>query len=81
MKALARELIWFFIAIVLATPVAYFFSQLLGLKPEGSLLTVDEDVFQMELFIVGWIIGFICTYFMRVIIWAVSKYLIKEEDS
>ncbi len=81
MKALARELIWFFLAIVLATPVAYFFSQLLRLKPEGSQLTVDEDVFQMELFIVGWIIGFICTYFMRVIIWAVSKYLIKEEDS
>ena len=81
MKALARELIWFFIAVILATPIAYFFGYLTGLEPEGLQLTNDEEVFQMELFFIGWIIGFICTYFMRVIIWAVSKYLIKEEEA
>ena len=81
MKALARELIWLFIAIILATPIAYFFGYLPGIKPEGLQLTNDEEVFQMELFIIGWIIGFISTYFMRVIIWAVSKNLIKEEET
>ena len=80
MKALARELIWFFIAILLATPIAYFFGHIEGLKPEGAQMTIEEEVFQMEMFIIGFIIGFVCTYFMRVIIWAIAKILIKEEE-
>ncbi len=78
MKAFARELAWFFIAIVLAAPVAYFFGYLMALEPEGATMTKFEEVFQMELFIIGAILGFVCTYLMRVIIWAVAKYLIEE---
>ncbi|MCR9249859.1 MAG: hypothetical protein NXI20_05520 [bacterium] len=80
MKALARELLWFFTAVVLCMPIAYLFAYLLDLKPEGPTMTFNEEVFQMELFIVGAIIGFIGTYIMRVIIWAMKKYLIKEEN-
>ncbi len=75
MKAFARELSWFFIAILLAVPVAYVFGYLMNLTPEGEIMTFSEEVFQMELFIVGAIIGFICTYLMRLIIWAVVEYL------
>ncbi len=79
MRALARELSWFFIAILLAAPIAYFFGfYLMNLEPEGPTLTKNEEVFYMELFIIGGILGFICTYFIRVIIWAVTKYLIVE---
>jgi hypothetical protein len=79
MKALARELIWFFIAVILASPIAYFFSYVMGLQPEGPELEIVEEVFQMEMFIIGGIIGFVCTYLMRVIIWATAKFLIQEE--
>lgn len=78
MKALARELAWFFIAILLAAPVAYFFGYLMALEPEGTSMNNFEEVFQMELFIIGAILGFVSTYVMRVIIWAVAKYLIEE---
>lgn len=79
MRALARELSWFFLAILLAAPIAYFFGYyLLDVKPEGPTLTKNEEIFYMELFIIGAIFGFICTYLIRVIIWAVTKYLVGE---
>jgi ABC-type multidrug transport system permease subunit len=78
MKAFARELVWFFMAILIASPIAYFFGYLMELKPEGPSMTTEEEVFQMELFIIGAIIAFISTYLMRVIIWAVAKFLITE---
>jgi multisubunit Na+/H+ antiporter MnhE subunit len=42
-------------------------------------LSTNEEVFEMEFFIIGFIVGFILTYFMRAIIWAVSRYLIPKE--
>ena len=80
MKALARELIWFFIALILAIPVAYFFIYLMELTPEGTKLSKNEEIFQMELFIIGAILGFVCTYFIRVIVWSVAKHL-TDNDS
>jgi ABC-type multidrug transport system permease subunit len=78
MKAFARELAWFFVAIVVAAPIAYFFGYLMNLEPEGPSMSQTEEVFQMELFIIGGIIGFVSTYLMRIIIWAVAKFLISE---
>ena len=79
MKILARELIWFFIALILAVPVAYLFSYSMGLEPEGITLSTEEEVFQLEFFIIGYCIGIICTYIMRIVIWAVTTYLINED--
>ncbi len=79
MKTLARELLWLFIAIILALPIAVLFSYLIGVEPNKEF-ALDEEVFEMELFIVGGVLGFIGAYFMRVIIWAVAKYLIVEKE-
>ncbi len=79
MKAFARELIWFFIALVLAMPVAFLFSYSSNLQAESDQLKPLEEVFEMEFFIIGFILGFIFTYFMRAIIWAIAKYLILKE--
>ncbi len=78
MKVLARELLWFFIAIILSAPLAYVFSYIMSLDPADITLTMEEEVFQMELFIVGGILGFIGTYLVRIIIWAVYKHLISD---
>ena len=80
MKAFARELSWFFIAILLATPVAFLFGYIMGLEPEGVTLTKTEEVFQMELFLIGAVLAFVSTYLMRIIIWAFSKYLINKSE-
>jgi len=79
LKTFARELIWFFIALVLATPLAFLFSYSSSIQPEMEQLSTNEEVFEMEFFIIGFIVGFILTYFMRAIIWAVSRYLIPKE--
>lgn len=50
----------------------------MNLEPEGPSMSQTEEVFQMELFIIGGIIGFVSTYLMRIIIWAVAKFLISE---
>jgi hypothetical protein len=78
MKVFAREIIWFFIALVLATPVGFIFSYSIRLQPQGNELNELETVFEMEFFIIGAILGFMFTYFMRAIIWAVAKYLVPK---
>ena len=42
MKTVARELVWFFVAVLLAVPVGYLFGSLLELKPEGKSATPDR---------------------------------------
>jgi len=48
------------------------------LQPEGVQTTSIEEVFEMELFLIGAIIGFVCTYLMRVLIWSIMKNLIND---
>ena len=73
MKGFAREVAWFFIAVILAIPGAYFFMYLMNLSPQGSTISSFEEVFEMELFIIGAIISFFCAYIIRIIIWAMVK--------
>jgi hypothetical protein len=76
MKTVARELMWLLIAILLAVPMGYLFGTILELEPEADTATTIETVFEMELFIIGAIIGFVLTYVMRVLMWAISKQLV-----
>lgn len=75
MKTVARELMWLMIALLLAIPIGYLFGTILELQPESDTTTKIEAVFEMELFIIGAIIGFVLTYVMRVFMWAISKQL------
>ena len=78
MKIFAREFLWFITAIILALPVSYLFIEYLSLTPAGDQSTIYEQTFEMELFIMGALIGIIFTYIMRLVIWAINKILIKE---
>ena len=75
MKTVARELMWLLIALLLAIPIGYLFGTILELQPESDTATTIEAVFEMELFIIGAIIGFALTYVMRVFMWAITKQL------
>ncbi len=78
MKVIARELVWLFIALILSMPVGYIFGTLLGLRPENDEPTSLEEVFEMEMFLIGAIIGFVLTYTMRVFMWAITKFVLSE---
>lgn len=78
MKIFAREFLWFITAIILALPVAYLFIEYMSLTPAGNQLTIQEQTFEMELFITGGIIGIIFTYIMRLVIWAITKIIIEK---
>jgi len=78
MKIFAREFLWFITAIILALPVAYLFIEYMSLTPAGNQSTIQEQTFEMELFITGGIIGIIFTYIMRLVIWALTKILIEK---
>lgn len=72
MRIFAREILWFFIALLFAVPLAYLFVHLMNLTPEGIKLSQDERVFQMEFFFTGGFLGVIGVYIMRVIMWSIS---------
>ena len=78
MKIFAREFLWFITAIILALPVAYLFIEYMSLTPTGNQSTIQEQTFEMELFITGGIIGITFTYIMRLVIWAITKIIIEE---
>jgi heme/copper-type cytochrome/quinol oxidase subunit 2 len=80
MKVFARELIWLMIALMLCLPVAYIFGSMLQLSPEDQVMRVEEEVFEMELYIIGAIIGVIFTYIMRLVMWAIVKYAARNEE-
>jgi hypothetical protein len=78
MKIFAREFLWFITSIILALPVAYLFIEYMSLTPAGNQSTIQEQTFEMELFITGGIIGIIFTYIMRLVIWAITKIIIEK---
>ena len=77
MKIFAREVLWLFLAFLCAVPLAYGFVYLIKLIPESEVLTTDEEVFQMEFFFAGALLGFFGVYVMRVIMWAISTIVKK----
>ena len=81
MKIFAREVLWLFLALLCALPLAYGFVSLIKLVPESKLLTKDEEVFQMEFFLAGAILGFFGVYVMRVIMWAISTVVKKGSNA
>ncbi len=80
MKIFAREFLWFITAIILALPIAYLFLQYMALSPAGNQSTIQEQTFEMELFMTGGIIGIIFTYIMRLVAWAITKIIIEEKN-
>lgn len=63
---------WFIVACAVAMPIAYLFAYILALEPEGPALTMEEEAFQMELFLIGAVLGFLGIYLMRTIAWAIK---------
>ena len=71
-KIVAREFVWFFVALVLAVPLSILFTYFIALEPEKAAPTMQELVFQLDIMIIGGILGLVFVYLVRLIQWAVK---------
>lgn len=71
-KIVARELVWFFVAIVLAVPLSLVFTYFIALEPEKAAPSMQELVFQLDIMIIGGILGLLFVYLIRLVQWAIK---------
>ncbi len=78
MKAIfMRELFWFILTIVISLLLSLFFMELVNLSSSSINLKDIEEIFTVQLYIIGCIVSFISIYIIRIIIITVKAFLIK----
>lgn len=77
-ELIAKEFLYFFIAVVVALPVAFLFLYLVHVEPAGTVMSEDEKVLEMDLLAIGGLLGFIGVYLIRLTVWAVKQLLVSE---
>ncbi len=76
-ELIAKEFLFGFIALLIAVPAGILFLYMVQFNPssEGNM-TTDEQVWEMDLLLIGCIIGFIGVYIARLAAWAVKAVLV-----
>lgn len=78
MKAIfMRELFWFILTIVISLLLSLFFMELVNLSSSSINLKDIEEIFTVQLYIIGCIVSFISIYIIRIIVITVKAFLIK----
>lgn len=72
-KTILKELMWFIIASILAVPLSFVFVMLFKLTSSNPKLNEVEKVFTIQLFMIGWLVMFLCIYIVRIVIKALLK--------
>lgn len=72
---IAKELLYLLVALVVAVPVALLFLALVDTTSPTQPLSPDEQVLEMDLLIIGALLGFIGVYLVRAIMWAVKQLI------
>jgi ABC-type tungstate transport system substrate-binding protein len=72
-KTILKELMWFIIASILAVPLSFVFLMLFKLTSSNPKLNEVEKVFTIQLFMIGWLVMFLCIYIVRIVIKALLK--------
>jgi hypothetical protein len=73
----AKEIVFLLAAVLLAVPAGLLFSYLVQLDPGAqNSVPMDAVVFEVELLIIGGLIGFIGAYLMRLVVWAVKVLMV-----
>ncbi len=78
-ELIAREFLFFFIAVLVAIPMSMLFLYLMDLQPAGNELSPEEEVLEMEFLIIGAVLGFLGVYLARLTVLAV-KTIVPSED-
>ncbi|ELR71188.1 hypothetical protein C900_02992 [Fulvivirga imtechensis AK7] len=75
---IAKEFLYFFVAVIVALPVGFLFLYLVHVEPAGATLSEDEKVLEMDLLFIGGLLGFIGVYLVRLTVWAVKQLLVSK---
>lgn len=75
-ELIAKEFLFGFLALLVAVPVGILFLYLVNFKPVlENNMSMDEQVLEMDLLLIGGIIGFVGVYIARLAAWAVKVLL------
>ncbi|MCD9019670.1 hypothetical protein [Parachryseolinea silvisoli] len=72
---LAKEFLYLFFAIITAIPVAFLFLYMLQLDPGHTSVAGDEQVLEVDMMLIGGILGFLGVYLIRLTVWAVKQFV------
>jgi hypothetical protein len=76
MKALIlKEIIWFFIAVLMSIPLSFLFLSFLSLTSQEPAMNRVEKIFTVQLFVIGCVIMFVCTYTVRIVVKGIKMLL------
>lgn len=79
-QMIAKEFLFFFIALIVAIPISILFLYLMNLQPAGDSFSQEESVLEIEFLILGAILGFIGVYIIRLTVWAAKKVLPEDNN-
>lgn len=72
-QLIAKELLFFFIAVLVAIPMAFAFVYAFHLEPQQKQAQQDVLVLEMDLLLIGGVLGLVGMYIMRLAMWAVRQ--------
>jgi hypothetical protein len=64
---IAKEVLWFIVALAFAFPLAFGFLWMLDITASGNYPSEEEKDFVVELYLIGCILSFLGIYLMRII--------------
>lgn len=74
MKGLiAREFLYFFLALIVAVSTSILVINLLDPSIQEAQMIRDEQVLEMDLLLIGGLLGFVGVYLIRFTVWAIKK--------
>ncbi|MDA9144403.1 hypothetical protein N9N76_01500 [Flavobacteriaceae bacterium] len=72
-----RELFWLVLSFVLSLVLSFFFLELLDLTSSARDLKRVEQIFSVQLYLIGCVVSFISIYIVRIIVTAI-KLLVQK---
>ena len=68
-----RELFWLILSFVMSLVLAFFFLEILSLTSSERTLKRVEQIFSVQLYLIGCIVSFISIYIVRIIFTAIKR--------
>lgn len=74
-QLILREILWFFISLILAVPLGFVFLSFMKLSSAAPSVNDLEKLFVIQLLIVSFFVAFFAIYVVRLVVYAIKKWL------
>jgi H+/Cl- antiporter ClcA len=75
-ELISRELLFLFLALLLAIPISILFVYLVQLDPQPAVNVHTALVWEMDLLLLGAVLGFLGVYIMRLFAWVFKNVIL-----